>query len=778
MVLDGLDEIQLKKFPQIHGMLRGEAYRKCSILATTRPYKAETLNNKMTVLAKIKGFSKQKAEEFISRILTDPKERNNFFLRLESRKMSDMYRIPIIVQAFALLYHENHDLPETYTLTYDELALFLRKTFDSKNTENTEILSDEEIREAMEELNELAFRGLTREYRQLVFSRDEIKNENIFKLGLLTAEKTGSGFKPTTVLQFVHKTVQEHSAADHAVKRLLKNDRGPWETILKEHDNNLRREHDSIRSDTQTKQDHQKSGSGNQMNVTGSKTAIIKGAFQKILDAYSSQPDIVDQMRDFLLKAVKAGAYEDEIDVNEVLQKLSSHSIVRLLTTQEREVMADFLLRQWIMQTPTDWRRHQKNWFRIILEGQPLMVFSKYLLNLRDLFAWIQNDPFMAIDILIKQSHDFQTDDNQPYQYMVQDFTHLLEGIETNKTLYLFISGKLPKDRIKNILTEIAVVAIQHSYDSHNSGVLPFKQLSDFIEDLLGENDPSAKNNPVLSLLWPAMMHLKQEESNWDGEKTDIPVSCAALRMSGGMKNDQSFVSKVSQQLENISSIYTVEIETISLPSDNNSAEICHAFSRALCKSPLVSLELRNINSTLTKALLQNLPETAERLSVATAAPERSPRGSFTLPPIVNLTCLYLEYSVSSIEHMFDGVFQHLKRLSITDDTYPWEDREPCSWREGDVIALKRAVTEGRMPSLENLSIRHISLRGFGEHLVNTVKQPTVKIVDLVNANLGSEDGQHFERSIAEGKLNHVETLTLLKNPELSSISQQLKPAC
>ena len=93
-------------------------------------------------------------------------------------------------------------------------------------------------------------------------------------------------------------------------------------------------------------------------------------------------------------------------------------------------------------------------------------------------------------------------------------------------------------------------------------------------------------------------------------------------------------------------------------------------------------------------------------------------------------------------------------------------------------MALKRAVPEGRMPSLENLSIRHISLRGFGEHLVNTIQQPTIKVVDLVNTNLGSEDGKHFVERIDEGKLNHVETLTLLKNPELWSISSRLKPAC
>ena len=573
----------------------------------------------------------------------------------------------------------------------------------------------------------------------------------------------------------MHKTVQEHSVADHAVKRLLKNDRGPWETILKEYDENLQKRNDATSRETQddsTQKGKQKKSHDDDQKR---KTSILDSALQKIAAELPSQSDVA--VRDILLQSVETGLYEDEINVDEVSQKLSSLPIAHQLKLdeEERKELADFVLRQGIMQTPAAWRRHQKNWFHIILQRQPLLVFSKYLINIKDLLAWIQNDPFNALDILIKQSHDFRPDDNQPNIYMVQDFTHLLEGIETNKTLYRFISGKLPKDRIKNILTEIAVVAIKHSYDTHNSGVLPFRQLSIFMEDILREN---ADCNNDLSILWPEMMHFTHDRSNWDGELTNIHVSSTVLRMCGEMKNDVGLVSKASQQLENISNIYTAEIEKICLPSDDNSAGICHTFSRALCQSPLVSMELRNVDPILTKPLLQNLPETAERLSVTTATLERSSRGSYTLPPIVNLRCLYLEYSVSSIEHMFDGVFQHLRKLSITDDTYPWEDKEPYSWREGDVITLKRAVTERRMPSLENLSIRHISLRGFGEHLVDIVQQPTVKIVDLVNVNLGSEDGQHFVQRIAEGKLNHVETLTLLKNPELSSISQQLKPAC
>ena len=86
----------------------------------------------------------------------------------------------------------------------------------------------------MDEVNELAFKGLIRKDKKLIFSRDEIKDDNVRKLGILTAEKAGSGFNPTEVLQFGHKTVQEYSASDHVVKRLLNDDRGPWEALVEQ----------------------------------------------------------------------------------------------------------------------------------------------------------------------------------------------------------------------------------------------------------------------------------------------------------------------------------------------------------------------------------------------------------------------------------------------------------------------------------------------------------------------------------------------------------------
>ena len=226
LILDGIDEITLKEYQAVKDVLQGNALRKCCILATTRPYVAETLNNKMTLIANITGFSRTKAEQFISHLLITKEERNTFFQQLDDRKMSDMYKIPMLLQALALLFREEEELPVTFTLTYDQLVFFLRKT-----CEDSKDLSEDELKAAMDEVNQLAFRGLTRKDRQLVFSRDELKNSDCYKLGVLTAEKGGSGYRPTTILQFLHKSFQENSLADHVVNGLVSNDRESWEIM-------------------------------------------------------------------------------------------------------------------------------------------------------------------------------------------------------------------------------------------------------------------------------------------------------------------------------------------------------------------------------------------------------------------------------------------------------------------------------------------------------------------------------------------------------------------
>ena len=443
LVLDGLDEINLKQYPQVKEVLLGERYRNCCILATTRPYVAETLHNKMTNIAKIKGFSKEQAIQFVGNILFG-EELTEFLQQLEQRKMSQMHKVPLIVQALALIFKEYKKLPKTYTITYDELVFFLRRS-----CKQSKDLTEEEIQAAMDEVNELAFKGLIREDKQLVFSRDEIKDDNVRKLGILTAEKAGSGFNPTEVLQFGHKTIQEHSASDHVVKRLLIDDRGPWEALVEqfhkdasEKDQEVPKRQNRKITTTQevpkqqnrkititqevpncqkmvkpntTLQTHDGTGdkqmeksqlTPDETDELSKKNTTVATALTKIVRKLLSLPSthMLKEFKGFLGNLLEAGAFDEEIDFNRVCDLFTSIPGTANLTEEEKTALENYLVRDLLMETPKEWREHEKEWLNW-LTRMDQNEWKRYLIDQKELWIWVANNPEMGKQILLNDAN-------------------------------------------------------------------------------------------------------------------------------------------------------------------------------------------------------------------------------------------------------------------------------------------------------------------------------------------------------------------------------------
>ena len=105
-------------------------------------------------------------------------------------------------------------LSNTYTQVYEDLLPNVRKA-----CEGSRGLSDAEIDEATNILNEIAFQSLTRSTKQLVLPTEKIVNENIFKLGILSGTN------------FLHTTLGEFSTAGHITRQLRHGNRAPWEMI-------------------------------------------------------------------------------------------------------------------------------------------------------------------------------------------------------------------------------------------------------------------------------------------------------------------------------------------------------------------------------------------------------------------------------------------------------------------------------------------------------------------------------------------------------------------
>ena len=227
LILDGMDEIDLKKYPQLKRILCGQDYPSCCIMTTSRPHVALEIKDEMHCIANISGFSKESAQRYVSNFIPDPEARRVFFKLLAARKMYEMYQIPIVLQALALLFEDcRQSLPHTYTATFNELVeLISIKKIREGNTE----LSDADIEAEIAETNKLAFQCLMKD--QLVFPTNSITNEHIFRLGLLSVTKTATPHGNISLAQFPHKTLQEYAAGGHVATEYIEGRAGAWNQV-------------------------------------------------------------------------------------------------------------------------------------------------------------------------------------------------------------------------------------------------------------------------------------------------------------------------------------------------------------------------------------------------------------------------------------------------------------------------------------------------------------------------------------------------------------------
>ena len=662
-----------------------------------------------------------------------------------------MHKVPLIVQALALLFNEDQELPETFTTTYDELVFFLRKT-----CEDSKGLTEEEIRAAMDEINELAFKGLTREDKQLVFSRDEVKNDNIYKLGLLSGEKTGSGFRPKTVLQFAHATIQENCGADHVVRRLKASDREPWNTVVKQFHKTFTINVEEIPESEENLMEEATQPEHAEEEVT--QTRLLANAVEKIWSAISRHPNRNAAIVHMLNSLLNIGAFDAELDIASMWEEYSKYPLVaENLNEGEKEAMFDFIAQELLVDTTPEWRAQQKAWVEGLTEHDDQRLFT-YFMGVQQVVNWIKDDPDMAKQKLRDMAAVFTAQGNLPTQSVSQDFTHLWDHLGSYKTLFRFIIGKLSPELMREIILEIAALAVQHSFDKNTGGVLPFYLLKSLIEDLMKESKSTNDNSRFSGS--PVLVHL-------DGKQTAVDTrpshEHSALKISGTGRDSASFIVILTEGLGEMSNIRTVEIEDILF--DQCPVERSEDFVRVLYQSPLVSLELRNLDSKLINLLTQNLPQSVHRLSVS-----RSPvSNSYRLPQIVNLVCLYLEDCTTSIVNMVEAHFPKLKKLVIINTN---------AYCRGDVSAIHRAVQSGRMPKLEDLNIRFGQLSGFGQQLAEILCQPTLRNAELVGGNMALQDGSIVLRYIQEGQLDHIRSLNVTNNDDLSPLLDELKAAC
>ena len=766
LILDGLDEIDLKKYPQVKGILVGDEYKACCVLATSRPHISPAIKRYMTCVANITGFSNRSAEDYASHIIPDDATRNQFFKQLTDRKMQGMYRVPIILQALALLFTAQRKLPNTYTSTYDDLVLYLQKT-----CEVSKGLSSEQIEEAMNLVNQLAFKGLTQQVVQLVFPREEISHENMFKLGILSGCNAVTGFIPTSSVEFVHKTVQEYSTAGHVTRQLKLGNPAPWYAIKKMYTESF-----SLNTDPSTPlAERQRSRQTLQRRRTAFDTAVVDPAeaddravilnsagqnwVSALLKRTTSKEAAVKRLFKFVLDR---GFLDDDPDMALLWEAAKSFPATQSFSDDQRSVSFDYFIKEVIL--PAD--REQKNKLR---ERVHKIVHTnntearKFALVLQMVARWMNNDPRGSVELLTMVVQKLvSAGDTVAFQSVATSEQWLQDEANSMKILFRFIMGKLPTDLATQILVEITEMLVEHAFDSDSGGVMSIHFLKQYVYDLISEarlspDDASgalySSDQPGLeatSISAPAIVHIKNSLS------IDIrPSHIASNALS--LEQIQGSLIPIVNVVRSMKNLTVLELHNISASVLN--PQECLTFAEALSSSSTVlSLFLDQVDDVaLCSDILTLLPASTRRLAIREVARTKT----YHFPQSVNLQCLYIEKSLSGVTHLFAAAFPELRTLSIM---------SRFKWTVKDIQALHEAVTKGRMPSLQHLCIRFCNLSNHGKYLIDVMERPFLETVDLMDTSLSKRDGQLLLAALENDSLPNIQSLNLLHNPAINSL--------
>ena len=219
LILDGYDEYiyssENDESPVIKIWKKSEL-RRCCVVITSRPMKAETLRKFSDAQFKIDGFNEERQEEFARRYLKDDEDIKEFFKYLEKHDLSELAEIPLLLVMLCLVWTKTkrEELPKERT---DIFAQFIETLFDHMGEkQSAESVSAKDYSVELYALGRLAFEALLQGQLYFSFSRSHVPAdysliERLIEVGLFQVLNLSS-VNPEKGVYFIHKSLQEYLA--------------------------------------------------------------------------------------------------------------------------------------------------------------------------------------------------------------------------------------------------------------------------------------------------------------------------------------------------------------------------------------------------------------------------------------------------------------------------------------------------------------------------------------------------------------------------------------
>ncbi len=252
IVMEGIDELPVSCLADgtpLSNLLQGESLPEVTILATSRPWAVQTLEekcgNQISRQVEILGFTREDILKYVSHAFTE-EEQTEFLQYLQSHpQLESIMHIPLnaafVVQIYKQFHRSQQAIPNTLTQLYTALVegLLLRYMKSNPDYKHFSTLHLESLPEPLkthfQQLCLLAFMSFTKLTVQVTFTDSEAALYDCFDfLGLMQSSTEPTLNTGTTVTHsFLHFTIQEFLAAYHLSNQPLE----VQKTFLEVHSN-------------------------------------------------------------------------------------------------------------------------------------------------------------------------------------------------------------------------------------------------------------------------------------------------------------------------------------------------------------------------------------------------------------------------------------------------------------------------------------------------------------------------------------------------------------
>ena len=216
LVFDGYDEYRCGRNSEIYEIFRGKKLRNCCVLITTRISKADELREFKDVHAEITGFSEKDRVDYMIKVLGGKAEADMLEHHLSRKNLTDLTRVPLLLLFFCTLWKKGKlkSFPETKTKLYVGIVQYVLDYNQGKDSP-ARFCKVHDFKDILAEIGKVALECLLKDDH--VFEYDELSAallcDESFIIGLLQVTEYAENLRPSGMVSFIHKSIQEFLAA-------------------------------------------------------------------------------------------------------------------------------------------------------------------------------------------------------------------------------------------------------------------------------------------------------------------------------------------------------------------------------------------------------------------------------------------------------------------------------------------------------------------------------------------------------------------------------------